>query len=187
MCLLWRANQKCLYLHSPTSGVGYIGKLGFDSPSPFVLPMSTPNSPVYSPCAKPGSPLENQSTPLRANRVASPPPPAAPRKSTGPEAEPLDNLVLGSDPSSSVAAASHPVSSPSVPLTLRHRVAMLQCVADRWVLHQAQMMVARGVKEKSYRVMQGVRKRYCEAKAKVVDYDAKARVRSNVKSDSETD
>ena len=93
--------------------------------------------------------------------------------------EPLDDLTLSSG-SSTVAAASHPVASPSIPLTLRHGVAMLQCVADRWVLHQAQLMVARGVREKSYRVMQGVRKRYKDAKEKVILCDQQAKVKSHM-------
>ena len=41
-------------------------------------------------------------------------------------------------------------------------------------------MVARGVREKSYRVMQGVRKRYKDAKEKVILCDQQAKVKSHM-------
>ena len=88
---------------------------------------------------------------------------------------------------SSMRATVPPVTSPSVPLTLRHRVAMLQCVADRWVLQQTQRMVTRGTKERSLRIMTGVIKRYTAAREKVSACNQQARVRSLAKSPAQVD
>ena len=159
--------------------------------------MGTPKSPTYSPC----SPTYSPKSPARSEDDSSSPPvpcggvspivAAVPRKAetdpenTAPVVEPLDEETLSVGATTSIVPP--PVVSPSVPLTLRHRVAMLQCVADRWVLHQAQLMVARGTKERTYRVMKGVCKRYKEAKAKLVAIDQQARVKSAAKLSSESE
>ena len=87
----------------------------------------------------------------------------------------------------SMRSAAPPVTSPSAPLTLRHRVAMLQCVADRWVLQQTQRMVTRGTKERSFRIMAGVIKRYKTDREKVSACDQQARVKFLAKSPVQVD
>ena len=70
------------------------------------------------------------------------------------------------------------VGSPSVRLTLRHRVAMLRCVADRWVLAQVQHILARGTQEPSLKVLQGARTRFHDARDRLEKCNRRAVVKT---------
>ena len=120
--------------------------------------MSGPKSPCYSPCV---AEEDDSSSSASTAELA------------------LDDATLRVG--SSMRSTAPPVTSPSAPLTLRHRVAMLQCVADRW------RMVTRGTKERSLRIMTGVIKRYKAAREKVSACDQQARVRFLAKSPVQVD
>ena len=70
------------------------------------------------------------------------------------------------------------VGSPSVRLTLRHRTAMLRCVADRWVLAQVQHILARGTQEPSLKVLQGARTRFRDARERLEKCNRRAIVKT---------
>ena len=108
-----------------------------------------------------------------------------PYSPTLPRAAAVDESADDSD-SSSPEDSSDPIAwstpagvgSPSARLTLRHRVAMLRCVADRWVLAQVQHLVARGTQEPSLKVLQGVRTRFHDARDRLEKCNRRAIIKT---------